>query len=195
LLSQSRDRQGARSAGRAPQGGQHTKAGGTEYVFEIECLYRLRQCRCRRARVLGSWPTALAIRHSGESVVATAVRDALGPFNAADGRVTLPGWYRVVLARGQSANPWLLPRCAGIWWVPESSQLRPPGGHSRCRQRERAADGQADRERTGDRSPLGPPPIWLTPVPSPRGPAGGGGGARGSPPRGESDGFASAVIS
>ena len=48
---------------------------------------------------LGAGPTALAIRHSGESLVAPAVRDALGPFIAARGRVTLPRWYRVVLAR------------------------------------------------------------------------------------------------
>ena len=50
--------------------------------------------------VLGAGPTALAIRHSGELAVAPAVRDALGPFTGAQGRVTLPGWYRVVLARG-----------------------------------------------------------------------------------------------
>jgi SAM-dependent methyltransferase len=49
---------------------------------------------------LGAGPTALAIRHSGESTVAPAVRDALGPFTGAQGRVTLPGWYRVVLAGG-----------------------------------------------------------------------------------------------
>jgi SAM-dependent methyltransferase len=48
---------------------------------------------------LGAGPTVLAIRHSGESAVAPAVRDALGSFTGAQGRVTLPGWYRVVLAR------------------------------------------------------------------------------------------------
>jgi SAM-dependent methyltransferase len=48
---------------------------------------------------LGAGSTALAIRHSGESAVAPAVRDALVPFTGAQGRVTLPGWYRVVLAR------------------------------------------------------------------------------------------------
>jgi SAM-dependent methyltransferase len=49
---------------------------------------------------LGAGPTALAIRHSGKSAVAPAVRDALRPFTGAQGRVTLPGWYRVILARG-----------------------------------------------------------------------------------------------
>jgi hypothetical protein len=48
---------------------------------------------------LGAGPTALAIRHSGASAVALALRDALDPFTAAQGRVALPGWYRVVLAR------------------------------------------------------------------------------------------------
>lgn len=48
---------------------------------------------------LGAGPTALAIRHSGEAAVAPAVRDALGPFTGGQDRVTLPGWYRVVLAR------------------------------------------------------------------------------------------------
>jgi hypothetical protein len=54
---------------------------------------------------LGAGPTALAIRHSGESAVAPAVRAALGPFTGAQGRITLPGWYRVVLARGRSRGP------------------------------------------------------------------------------------------
>jgi SAM-dependent methyltransferase len=49
---------------------------------------------------LGAGPTSLAIRHSGESAVASLVRDALRPFTGTQGRVTLPGWYRVIVARG-----------------------------------------------------------------------------------------------
>jgi SAM-dependent methyltransferase len=50
---------------------------------------------------VGAGPMALlAIRHSGELAVAQAVREGLGPFIGTDGRVTLPGWYRVVIARG-----------------------------------------------------------------------------------------------
>ena len=63
---------------------------------------------------MGAGPTALAIRHSGESAVMSAVRDALGPFTGAQGRVTLPGWYRVVLTRGQAlaaSQPATLSRC------------------------------------------------------------------------------------
>jgi SAM-dependent methyltransferase len=47
---------------------------------------------------VGAGPTALAIGHSGEEAVADAVRDALGEFTDAYGRVTLRGAYRVVLA-------------------------------------------------------------------------------------------------
>ena len=49
---------------------------------------------------VGAGPTALAIGHSGELAVAQAVQDALGPFIGTNGRVTLPTWYRAVLARG-----------------------------------------------------------------------------------------------
>jgi hypothetical protein len=51
---------------------------------------------------VGAGPTALAIRNSGEQAVAQAVSDALGPFIDKDGRVSLPAWYRVVLARAGS---------------------------------------------------------------------------------------------
>jgi hypothetical protein len=47
---------------------------------------------------LSAGATTLAIRHSGEPAVARALYDALGPFSNALGRVTLPGWYRVVEA-------------------------------------------------------------------------------------------------
>lgn len=49
---------------------------------------------------VGAGPTALAIGHSGELAVTRAAREALSPFTDTDGRVTLPAWYRVVLARG-----------------------------------------------------------------------------------------------
>lgn len=47
---------------------------------------------------LSAGATALAIEHSGHPAVEKAVNDALGPFIAADGRVTLPGWFRVIEA-------------------------------------------------------------------------------------------------
>lgn len=49
---------------------------------------------------MGAGPTQLAIRNSGEAQVAEAVRAALEPFVATDGRVVVPAWYRAVLAQG-----------------------------------------------------------------------------------------------
>jgi ubiquinone/menaquinone biosynthesis C-methylase UbiE len=49
---------------------------------------------------VGAGPMAIAVQHSGESTVARAAEEALAPFASGAGDVTLPGWYRVVLARG-----------------------------------------------------------------------------------------------
>jgi SAM-dependent methyltransferase len=48
---------------------------------------------------VGAGPMALAIGRSGEEAVAAAVRASLRPFIASDGHVSLPAWFRVVLAR------------------------------------------------------------------------------------------------
>jgi SAM-dependent methyltransferase len=45
-------------------------------------------------------PTRLATMHAGEVAVAHAVRDALQEFTGPDRQVDLPGWFRVVTARG-----------------------------------------------------------------------------------------------
>jgi SAM-dependent methyltransferase len=49
-------------------------------------------------------PIAVAVRHSGDSAVATAVRAALLPFTGADGRIILPARYRVILASARPTN-------------------------------------------------------------------------------------------
>jgi hypothetical protein len=67
---------------------------------EIESLIFFDDASGAVRAFMGAGPTALAIGQSGEPAVARAVRDALGPFTGMDGRVTLPTWYRVVLARG-----------------------------------------------------------------------------------------------
>jgi hypothetical protein len=67
---------------------------------EIESLIVFEDAAGAVRAFVGAGPTALAIGHSGELAVSQAVRDALGPFTGTDGRVTLPTWYRVVLARG-----------------------------------------------------------------------------------------------
>jgi SAM-dependent methyltransferase len=45
---------------------------------------------------LSAGAVALAIRHSGHDDVESALYDALAPFTGGHGRVTLPGWFRVV---------------------------------------------------------------------------------------------------
>jgi hypothetical protein len=67
---------------------------------EIESLILFEDAAGAVRAFVGAGPTALAIGHSGEVAVAQAVGEALAPFTGTDGRVTLPTWYRVVLARG-----------------------------------------------------------------------------------------------
>jgi ubiquinone/menaquinone biosynthesis C-methylase UbiE len=67
---------------------------------EIESLILFEDAAGAVRAFVGAGPTALAIGHSGEVAVAQAVGEALAPFTGMDGRVTLPTWYRVVLARG-----------------------------------------------------------------------------------------------
>jgi SAM-dependent methyltransferase len=47
---------------------------------------------------LSAGATGLAVSHSGQPAVEEAVYDALSPFIAANGEVTLPGWFRIVQA-------------------------------------------------------------------------------------------------
>jgi ubiquinone/menaquinone biosynthesis C-methylase UbiE len=47
---------------------------------------------------LSAGATALAVRHSGQAAVERALFDALHPLTEDSGRVTLPGWFRVVQA-------------------------------------------------------------------------------------------------
>ncbi len=47
---------------------------------------------------LGAGPTALAIAQSGREAVTKAAEEGLEPFTGTDGRVSLPGWYRTVIA-------------------------------------------------------------------------------------------------
>jgi SAM-dependent methyltransferase len=49
---------------------------------------------------VGAGPMQLAIELSGETTVTDAVRAALRPFTGDDGRITLPGWYRITIADG-----------------------------------------------------------------------------------------------
>ena len=48
---------------------------------------------------LSAGATELAVQHSGQPAVATALHDALTPFSGEGDQVSLPGWFRVVQAR------------------------------------------------------------------------------------------------
>jgi hypothetical protein len=67
---------------------------------EIECPIVFGAVDAAERAFMGAGPTQLAITNSGEAAVAEAVRAALEPFTASDGRVVLPAWYRAVLAQG-----------------------------------------------------------------------------------------------
>ena len=67
---------------------------------EIECPIVLEDVDAAERAFLAAGPTQLAIGNSGEAVVSEAIRGALEPFTADDGRVLLPAWYRAVVARG-----------------------------------------------------------------------------------------------
>lgn len=77
-----------------------TAAGMSPHTDEtIEATAVFPDAAAAVAAFLSAGATALAIRHSGESAVETAVYDALESFTGERGRVALPGWFRVVQTR------------------------------------------------------------------------------------------------
>jgi SAM-dependent methyltransferase len=70
---------------------------------EIECPVVFDDANAAARAFVGAGPVALAIRQSGEQAITEAVMDALRPFTD-NGRVTLPAWYRVVLARAAKSG-------------------------------------------------------------------------------------------
>jgi SAM-dependent methyltransferase len=70
---------------------------------EIDCPVGFEDTETAAHAFIGAGPTQLAIQQSGEQTIAQVVREALAPFTELDGRVALPAWYRVVLARSKNA--------------------------------------------------------------------------------------------
>jgi SAM-dependent methyltransferase len=66
---------------------------------EVDCPIVFDDIQAAERAFMGAGPMQLAISTSGEAVVAEAVRAALEPFTATDGRIALPAWYRAVLAQ------------------------------------------------------------------------------------------------
>jgi SAM-dependent methyltransferase len=71
---------------------------------EVDCRVRFDDDRTAARAVIGAGPMQLAIQRSGEQTVAEAVHDALTPFIEPAGRVTLPAWFRAVIARPENAE-------------------------------------------------------------------------------------------
>lgn len=70
---------------------------------DIDCPVDFGDTDTAARAFIGAGPMQLAIRQSGEQAIAQAVREALAPFTEPDGRVTLPAWYRAVIARTENA--------------------------------------------------------------------------------------------
>lgn len=75
-----------------------------QHDTEIECPIVFDSHDIAVRAFLGAGPTGLAIEHSGHSAVSEAVRNALNPLILEDGRIFLPGWYRVVVARNDATE-------------------------------------------------------------------------------------------
>jgi SAM-dependent methyltransferase len=71
---------------------------------EVDCRVRFDDDTTAARALIGAGPVQLAIQRSGEQTVAEAVRDALTPFIEPTGRVTLPAWFRAVIARTENAE-------------------------------------------------------------------------------------------
>jgi SAM-dependent methyltransferase len=65
---------------------------------EVACPIRFEDADTAVRAFVGAGPTALAIQRSGQEAVVDTVRGVLGPFTDSAGRVTLPGWYRTLIA-------------------------------------------------------------------------------------------------
>ncbi|MGH3477450.1 MAG: hypothetical protein ACRDQD_11480 [Nocardioidaceae bacterium] len=72
---------------------------------EIDCPVRFDDPDAAARAFTGAGPMQLATRQSGQQAIAQAVRDALARFTDPGGQVTLPAWYRVVVARTKYAAP------------------------------------------------------------------------------------------
>ncbi len=77
---------------------------------EIECPVDFEDTATAARAFIGAGPMQIAIEHAGEKTVAEAVREALVPFTGTDGHITLPAWYRVVLAEADNSRQQPQPR-------------------------------------------------------------------------------------
>ncbi|WP_170309111.1 class I SAM-dependent methyltransferase [Pseudonocardia hierapolitana] len=69
---------------------------------EVDCRVRFDDTDTAVRALIGAGPTQLAIHRSGAHTVAQAMHEALTPFIEPGGRVTLPAWFRAVIARTEN---------------------------------------------------------------------------------------------
>jgi SAM-dependent methyltransferase len=69
---------------------------------ELEFPVVFDSARSAARAFIGAGPMALAIGHSGDAAVEEAIRASLRPFT--DAEISLPAWYRVVLARAPTRS-------------------------------------------------------------------------------------------
>jgi SAM-dependent methyltransferase len=65
---------------------------------EVECEVVFADADTAARAFVGAGPMTLAVERSGEQAVVDGVRGALSRFTGSDGRVSLPGWFRIVTA-------------------------------------------------------------------------------------------------
>ena len=68
---------------------------------EMDCPVDFGDADTAGRAFIGAGPMQLAIKHAGEQAIAETLWDVLVPFTGADGQITLPANYRVVLARSR----------------------------------------------------------------------------------------------
>ncbi len=71
---------------------------------EIACPVSFEDTGTATRAFIGAGPMQLALQHSGQDAVTQAVHDALAQFTEPAGKITLPGWYRIVLSHPEPAG-------------------------------------------------------------------------------------------
>ena len=71
---------------------------------EIDCPVAFSDTDTAARAFIGAGPMQLAIEHAGEQAIAETLMDVLVQFTGADGQISLPASYRVLLARSREAK-------------------------------------------------------------------------------------------
>ncbi len=72
---------------------------------EIDCPVVFSDADTAARAFIGAGPMQLAIEHAGEQAITETLMDTFVAFTGADGQISLPAGYRVVLARTPERRP------------------------------------------------------------------------------------------